>query len=83
MIENKSKVWIVHKQEDIPTSASLTINRENITHFRSGMDVALSEPGVRTIGIGIAKDGSHFMMEWATNISEDAEKKLRQRTQTR
>ena len=47
------------------------------------MDVALSEPGVRTIGIGIAKDGSHFMMEWATNISEDAEKKLRQRTQTR
>ena len=70
-LEDNATLWIVYRVVEMPQFGTL---RGKATKFKSGRGIDLGGPGIRAILFGKASDGSRFMVECATNMSNMTEK---------
>lgn len=74
VLANKVTVWLVHRVVDIPQFGPV---EGRITPFQAGKNLDLSQSFIHTILFVTADDGSPYLMECATRLSESALQKLR------
>ena len=75
VLANNATVWLVHRVVEIPQFGPV---EWKVTPFQAGKNADLGQSPIHTILFVTAHDGSQYLMECATKLSESALEKLKQ-----